>query len=148
MITYQVEENLTTEKIKAKDIGFQVSVSKVFSVTTETMWEFLLSEEGIAVWLGKFPIDDFDIQKPFVTEAGIEGKLTVFIPDCHLRLKWKPKHWQKLSTIELRVTNRKGKATVIFHQTGFFEIEKREEMRTYWKNIISKMMEKLKNKND
>jgi activator of HSP90 ATPase len=135
---------LTTEK-KVKDLGFQVSVSKVFSVTTETMWEFLLSEEGIAVWLGKFPIEDFEIQKSFVTEDGIEGKLTVFVPNCHLRLKWKPKHWQKFTTIELRVTNRKGKASVIFYQAVFFEIEKREEMRIYWKNIISIMIDKLKN---
>lgn len=136
---------MTTETTKIKDLGFQVSVSKVFSVNTETMWEFLLSEKGIAVWLGKIQIDDFEIQKPFTTDEGIEGKLTVFVPDCHFRFKFKPKHWQKPSTVELRVTNRKGKASVIFHQTGFFEIEKREEMRTYWKGIISKMNDVLKN---
>ena len=137
--------NASEKTAKIKDFGFQVSVSKVFSVSTETIWEFILSEGGIAVWLGKMCIDDFEIQKPFITDEGIEGKLTVFVPNCHLRLKWKPKHWQKLSTIELRVTNRKGKASVIFHQTGFFEIEKREEMRTYWKSIISKMNDELKN---
>jgi activator of HSP90 ATPase len=131
--------NLTTETKKIKDLGFQVSISKVFPVSTERIWEFILSEEGINIWLGSISIDDFEIHKPFITDEGIEGKLTVFIPNCHLRLKWKPKHWQKLSTIELRVTNRKGKASVIFHQTGFFEIEKKEEMRTYWKNIISEM---------
>jgi activator of HSP90 ATPase len=134
---------LITEPKKEKDLGFQVSVSKIFAVNTEKMWEFLLSEEGIAVWLGKFPIEDFEIQKTFITEEGIEGRLTVFVPNCHIRLKWKPKHWQKSSIIELRVTNRKGRASVVFHQTGFFEIEKLEEMRTYWKNIISKMIEKL-----
>ncbi len=134
---------MTTETIKVKDLGFQVSVSKVFSVNIEKMWKFLLSEEGIAVWLGKISIDDFEIQKAFLTSEGIEGKLSVFVPNCHLRLKWKPKHWQRLSTIELRVTNRKGRASVIFHQTGFFEIEKREEMRTYWKGIISKMNDEL-----
>jgi uncharacterized protein YndB with AHSA1/START domain len=136
---------LATKTIRVKDLGFQVSVGKVFSVSTEIMWEFLLSAEGIAVWLGKFPIEDFEIQKSFVTEEGIEGKLTTFVPDCHLRLKWKPKHWQKFTTIELRVTNRKGKASVIFYQGFFPEIEKREEMRIYWKNVISIMVDKLKN---
>ncbi|MBV5313558.1 MAG: SRPBCC domain-containing protein [Prolixibacteraceae bacterium] len=135
--------NVFEKTVKIKDLGFQVSISKVFSVSTETMWEFLLSEKGIAVWLGTMSIDDFEIQKPFTTDEGIEGKLTVFIPNCHLRLKWKPKHWEKLSTIELRVTNRKGRASVVFHQTGFFEIEKQEEMRTYWKSIILKMNDEL-----
>lgn len=130
---------------KNKDLGFQVSVRKTFSVSTETMWEFLLSQSGIEVWLGKINIDDLEIQKTFISDEGIEGKLTVFIPNCHLRLKWKPKHWQKLSTVELRVTNNKGRSSVVFHQTGFFEIEKIEEMRTYWKSIISNMNEKLIN---
>ena len=130
---------------KNKDLGFQVSVRKTFSVSTETMWEFLLSQSGIEVWLGKINIDDLEIQKTFISDEGIEGKLTVFIPNCHLRLKWKPKHWQKLSTVELRVTNNKGRSSVVFHQTGFFEIEKIEEMRTYWKSIISNMNEVLIN---
>lgn len=130
---------------KNKDLGFQVSVRKTFSVSTETMWEFLLSQSGIEVWLGKINIDDLEIQKTFISDEGIEGKLTVFIPNCHLRLKWKPKHWQKLSTVELRVTNNKGRSSVVFHQTGFFEIEKIEEMRTYWKSIISNMNEVLMN---
>jgi activator of HSP90 ATPase len=131
---------------KTKDLGFQVSVRKTFSVNTETMWDFILSEKGIGVWLGKINIDDFELQKPFATKEGIEGKLTVFVPNCHLRLKWKPKIWLKFSTIELRVTNTKGRASVVFHQTGFFEIEKREELRIYWKNIVSKMNDELKNK--
>lgn len=126
-----------------KDLGFQVSVRKTFSVSTETMWDFLLSEKGIGVWLGKINIDEFERQKAFTTEEGIEGKLTVFVPNCHLRLKWKPKIWLKFSTIELRVTNTKGRASVVFHQTGFFEIEKREELRIYWKSIVSKMNEAL-----
>jgi activator of HSP90 ATPase len=126
-----------------KNLGFQVSVRKTFHVNTETMWDFILSKHGIGVWLGKINIDDFELQKPFTTEEGIEGKLTVFVPNCHLRLKWKPKIWLKYSTIELRVTNTKGRASVLFHQTGFFDIEKREELRIYWKNIVSKMTVEL-----
>jgi activator of HSP90 ATPase len=135
--------NVNEINTKTKDLGFQVSVRKTFSVSTETMWDFILSEHGIAVWLGKIKIDDFEIQKPFTTAEGIDGKLTVFVPNCHLRLKWKLKTWSKYSTVELRVTNTKGRASVVFHQTGFFEIEKREELRIYWKNVVSKMMDEL-----
>ena len=58
---------LKSDKIKvSKDLGFQVSVCKTFSVSTETMWEFLLSQSGIEVWLGKINIDDLEIQKTFI----------------------------------------------------------------------------------
>ena len=68
---------LKSDKIKnSKDLGFQVSVCKTFSVSIQTMWEFLLSETGINIWLGEINIDDFELQKQFATKAGIEGKLT------------------------------------------------------------------------
>ncbi len=136
---------MTNPPKKEKDLGYQVSASKVFEVNTAVMWDFLLSQNGINIWLGKIDIDDFEIQKPLITECGNECKLTVYVPNCHFRFKFKPKHWQKASTVELRVTNRKGKASVIFHQTGFFEIEKKEEMRLYWKKILAEIIKELCN---
>jgi hypothetical protein len=134
----------TFEKIKTKkDLGFQVSVSKTFNVSTQTMWEFLLSENGITIWLGEINFEDFGIQKQFVTKEGIEGKLTVFVPDCHLRLKLKPIGFEKALTVELRVTNSRGKAKVLFHNTGFYKIEQVEQLRNRWKHVISKMATEL-----
>ncbi|HOY12320.1 MAG TPA: SRPBCC domain-containing protein [Saprospiraceae bacterium] len=134
-------------KIKIiKDLGFQVSVSKTFPINSDAMWELLLSEKGISVWLGEIDVNDFEIQKPFVTKAGIEGKLVVYIPDSHLRFRWKHNNWEKYSTVELRLTPLKGKTNVIFHQTDFYKIEQKEELRNYWKNVISNMMKELANK--
>jgi hypothetical protein len=107
------------------------------------MWEFLLSEEGINIWLGQINMDDFEIQKPFVTKEGIEGKLTVFVPDCHLRIKWKPVNFDKALTVKLRVTNSKGKAKILFYNTGFYKMEELEILRSYWKLVISKMNTEL-----
>jgi activator of HSP90 ATPase len=132
---------------KTKDLGYQISVSKVFPLPTHKMWDFLLSDLGIATWLGKISLEDFELQKQFVTDKGVEGKLTVFVPDCHLRFKWKPSNWDKQSTVELRVKNSKGKSSVIFHHTGFYKIELQEELRQYWKEIITKMIDELKIQN-
>lgn len=136
---------MTNTTIKEKDLGYQVSVSKVFSVSTVVMWDFLLSQEGINLWLGKIDIDDFEIQKPLVTESGNEYKITVYVPNCHFRFKFKPMHWAKASIVEMRVINRKGKAGLTFYQTSFFEIENREEMRMYWKGVIPKMTTSINN---
>jgi activator of HSP90 ATPase len=130
---------------QTKDLGYQVSASKTFKVSTEIMWAYLLSEQGIHTWLGEINVDDFEIQKQLLTKTGIEAKLTVFILDCHLRLKWKPKHFEKTSTLELRVTNTKGQAKVIFHHTGFYKIEQQEELRSYWKNVIANINLELTN---
>jgi hypothetical protein len=124
---------------QSKDLGYQVSVSKTFGVSTQAMWEFLLSDHGLEVWLGKISSGAFDLMQEFVTQDGTQGMLRVFVPDCHVRYKWKPSTFEKPSTVELRVVNAKGKAKVIFHHTGFYQKEQQEILRTYWKNVISRM---------
>ncbi len=138
-------EQVKTEKLK-KDLGFQVSVTKVFPVSTEILWEFLLSKTGLYIWLGEIDLDDFELQRPFVTNEGIEVKLTVFVPDSHLRFKRKPKQWDTPATVELRVTKSKGKSSLIFHITGFFKIEQKEELRAYYKSVISRIFVELVDK--
>lgn len=132
---------------KPKDLGFQVSVTKTFNLNTEVFWEFLLSEKAISIWVGEINFDDFEIQKSFITKEGIEGKITVFKTNCHIRFKWKPSTWKKESTVELRITNAKGKARLIFHHTRFFKIEQKEELRSYWKNVMKKINTELINSN-
>jgi len=132
---------------KNKPIGFQLGISKTFAVSYNVMWEFLLSEKGISVWLGEIDYNDFEINKKFITKKGIEGKLNVFKPDSHLRLAWKPKHWVKSSIIEMRITNSKGRAKIVFHHTNLYQLEQRTEVKEYWSDIILTIDNVLKNKN-
>jgi hypothetical protein len=43
------------------------------------------------------------------------------------------------STVEIRVTHSKGRAAVVFHQTGLFDVEKREALIGYWKGVVGRM---------
>jgi hypothetical protein len=56
-----------------KDLGYQIGVRKTFTVSTERMWDFLLSESGIAIWLGQIDLYDFELHKPFKTTEGRRG---------------------------------------------------------------------------
>jgi activator of HSP90 ATPase len=138
-----MEEKDQTD-LQPKNLGFQYSIRKTFQVSVDVLWEFILSEQGILVWLGTMDIADFELNKSFKTQEGIEGKITTFKPDCHFRMSWKPPHWDKPSIIELRITNNKGRAAIVIHQTRFFEFEKREEMKIYWSNVIERMIVELK----
>jgi activator of HSP90 ATPase len=131
-------------KDNIKNLGFQYSIRKTFPVAVDRFWEFLLSEQGISVWLGTIQMPDFELKKLLRTSEGIEAKITTFKPDCHFRMSWKPPHWNKPSIVEIRITNYKGKASMVIHQTRFFEFEKREEMKVYWEKIIEKIGVELK----
>jgi activator of HSP90 ATPase len=119
-----------------KNVGFQFSITKTCAVSVDTAWDFLLSESGIAMWLGDIHFDDFELNNPLTTKAGIEAKITIFKADSHLRLAWKPKHWDNNSFIEIRVLTNKGRAKLGLLHTHMTSIEQREEVKAYWAKIM------------
>ncbi len=57
---------------QTKDVGFQIGVRKTFPISIEMAWSFLFSEEGLRVWLGNINLDEFQVNKTYKTEEGID----------------------------------------------------------------------------
>lgn len=52
-----------TENIgHTKDVGFQFGIRKTISVPTEKVLDFLFSENGLNIWLGKLK-NDLELKK-------------------------------------------------------------------------------------
>jgi len=60
-----------------KDVGFQFGIRKTIPVSTEKIWDFLFSENGIT------------------------GFIRIFKPNSHIRLNWKPKSWGNMLTVQI-----------------------------------------------
>lgn len=121
------------------DAGFQIGVRKTFAVPVENVWNFLFSEAGLSTWLGKISLENFELGKPYKTEEEIEGKVSVFKPNSHIRLTWKPKYWTNSSALQIRVIPSKEKTTISFHQDKLLDNQQRDEMKKYWDGVIVKI---------
>ncbi len=126
-----------------KNVGFQFSITRTYAVSTDAAWDFLLSESGVAIWLGTIDFQDFELNNPLTTAEGIEGKITIFKADSHLRLAWQPRHWSNISSIEIRVFDVKGRAKIGLLHTRMRDVQQREEVKAYWNKIFEKMGSKL-----
>ena len=124
---------------QTKDAGFQIGVRKTFDVPAETSWDYLFSEAGISTWLGNVHLEALELNKAYKTKEGIEGKVTVFKTGSHIRLTWKPKHWENTSFLQIRVIPGKGKTTISFHQDKLLDSQQRDEMKKYWDAVIQKI---------
>ena len=122
-----------------KNVGFQFSITKTCAVSPDVAWDFLLSETGIALWLGDIDYNDFELHKPMITKAGIDAKITIFRADSHIRLAWKPAHWPNNSFIEIRVLINKSRAKLGLLHTHMISVEQRAEIKAYWQPIMEKM---------
>lgn len=127
---------------QTKDVGFQFGLRKTFPVSSEEMWNFLFSEKGLKIWLGKLKTE-FELKKHYETENGITGFVRVFNPYSHIRINWKKKDWNNLSTVQIRVLNNKEKSTFSIHQEKLLDAEQRAEMKEYWNVIMNKVTNEL-----
>jgi len=132
---------------QTKDVGFQFGIRKTFAISSDEMWEFLLSRKGLEIWLGELETE-FDLQKEFKTKNGVNGFVRVFKPNSHIRINWQKKNWENLSTVQLRVIGKNEKTTVSFHQEKLLDSIQREEMKEYWNRVMNKITNKLKKENN
>lgn len=122
-----------------KNVGFQFSITKTYAVSVNKAWDFLLSESGVSMWLGYINFNDFELNNPLITKAGLEAKITIFKADSHLRLAWKPAHWDNVSFIEIRVLTNKGRAKLGLLHTHMTSVAQRTEVKAYWTKIFDEM---------
>jgi activator of HSP90 ATPase len=136
---------LETKKIVGltKNSGYQISVTKIFNVSYDTMWDFILSEEGINIWLGKSDMIDFELNTPFKTLTGIEGQLKSFKPGVNFKLTWKAADWTNTSKVEIRIDNKNGRARLGILQSFLTSLDQRSSQKKHWDNVIVNVSKEL-----
>jgi activator of HSP90 ATPase len=122
-----------------KKVGFQYSIIRTHAVSTDAAWDFLLSETGVSIWLGKVNFNDFELNNVIKTAEGIEAKITIFKADSHLRLAWKFAHWVNNSYVEIRVFEAQGRAKIGLLHTHMIDAQQRAEVKDFWGKIFQEM---------
>jgi uncharacterized protein YndB with AHSA1/START domain len=122
---------------QTKSTGFEFGLRKTFPIPLPAVWQYLMSPEGIRIWLGDSP--DFRLEKgaAYHTVDGATGKVTTFNPEVNVRLTWQPVGWSKPSTLQVRVIAAGEKTTVSFHQENLPDAQTREAMLERWKRVAT-----------
>lgn len=122
-----------------KDVGWEIGCRKTFPVSAHQAWDYMFSDEGLATWLGKTQ-QEVAIKESYSTTNGTEGVIRVFKPFSHIRMTWKKKGWENVSTLQVRVMDAaNGKATISFHHEKLLNSEQREEMKAHWDKVLEKI---------
>ncbi len=127
-----------------KDTGWQMGVRRSFPGDVNMLWDFLFSDEGMRLWLGK--VNDMKWEKGFEykTSNGTQGVVRVVNIFSHVRLTWKKKDWDNFSTLQVRTIKGNNKTTISFHQDRLENEAQREEMLAHWEKVLSNIDKKLK----
>ncbi|MBB6672181.1 SRPBCC family protein [Cohnella nanjingensis] len=126
--------------------GFQIGVRRTYPISPERAWAFLLSPEGLKLWLGELSQLELQAGHRYTTEEGTTGELRVVNPVRQLRMTWQPKGWEQHSTLQIRLipsSSDPEKTTISFHQEKLRDAHAREAMKRRWEEVAAGIMEKV-----
>jgi activator of HSP90 ATPase len=124
-----------------KAAGWEMGIRKTFEIDPLEAWSTLFSEEGISVWLGNLKGEPLEVGQDYKTTTDITGKVKVLKQNSHVRLTWKKKDWDNVSTLQLRIIGANKKTVVSFHQENLADEAQREEMLARFSKILDKIGE-------
>lgn len=124
--------------------GWQIGVSKTIDRPIETVWDFITSPDGVAIWLGEGVTVVPERGAGYETKAGVRGETRGFRERDRVRLTWQPPNWTHDTTLQLTVSPAgEGRARLVVHQERLADAAEREQQRRHWQAVINSLAEAL-----
>jgi uncharacterized protein YndB with AHSA1/START domain len=120
---------------KTKGAGWQIGVSRTVPVDLDDVWSYLISTDGLAVWLGQDLNTPFKVGDEYRTADGTRGQIRSLRPHDRIRLTWQPPDRQDDATVQIAVTPAATGCTIRFHTERLYDSSEREHMRAHWRAI-------------
>ena len=128
---------------KTRDAGWQIGVSRTVHVDLDTAWDFLISQPGIAIWLGSGVEPPLRVGDGYVTDAGVRGEVRSVRERDRVRMTWQPPDRSKAATLQVALRQAATGCTFRFHAERLADSDERERMRSHLKAIAGRLEEEL-----
>ncbi|WP_199191407.1 SRPBCC family protein [Amycolatopsis sp. CA-126428] len=134
---------MTSSVGKTADVGWNIGVSRTLPYPAEVVWDFLVSREGVTIWLGPGVELPREPGEEYETANGTVGEIRSFAEGDRVRLTWRPSDWDHDSTVQVRLSGAGAKTTLRFHQEWLADAEEREQQRAYWQDVTERVVAAL-----
>jgi uncharacterized protein YndB with AHSA1/START domain len=128
---------------KTMDAGWQIGVSITVRRNAVDVWDYLMSRDGLAAWLGHGVEFHGGKGEPYETGEGTHGELRSYRPLDRIRLTWQPQDWDHETTVQIAIDDKGDRTRVVFHQERLADAEERRRQRDHWKAVSDKVRHDL-----
>lgn len=125
-----------------KDAGWQIGATRTFPAEIETAWDFLLSEEGLEIWLGA-GVTSLQQGESYAAADGTSGEVRSLRSGDRVRLTWQPEGRGEDATVQMALRPASSGCAVRFHTERLSSADEREEMRRHWHSVLDRIGEML-----
>ena len=128
-----------------KDTGWQIGLRRTLSIPAPVLWDWMLSPDGITVWLGQ--IVDFQMEPGtgYQLVDGTVGEIRVYKPGSHWRMTRLPSggDYPRPSVMQIRILESGEKSTLAFHEEHLPNQEERSTRRQFYLGVVEEIKERL-----
>jgi uncharacterized protein YndB with AHSA1/START domain len=129
---------------RTRDAGWEIGVSKTIDRPVETVWSFLTSPPGVAIWLGEGVTVSPERGVGYETAAGVRGETRSYHELDRVRLTWRPPGWTHDTTLQLAVSYAgTDRARLVIHQERLADATEREQQRRHWQAVLNALVDAL-----
>ncbi len=143
---------------------YSLTATKSIHVAAKSLWKFLCSPEGLALWLR--PLSEVDVKAGTVFEAEgcVFGEFRTVKPGSHLRMTWQETDWDRSTTVLVSVIPRpaavtgpratksgrstpsesqnassSGKSILVIQHERIHDGRIQIQMRQHWKDVLERI---------
>lgn len=121
-----------------RDAGWEIGVSRTFPLPPAAVWDFVVSPEGVALWLGPGVLLPTEKGQTYETADGVTGELRGYRPGDRVRLTYGP------TTLQVAVSaSGEGRTVLRFHQERMADAAERERRRAHWRAVMDEVQRSL-----
>lgn len=127
-----------------RETGWQIGLRRTLSVPAEILEDFLLSPEGIKIWLGPGSPFTFSKGARYKLFDGTSGEVRVLKRGSHWRITRLPpdKTYSRPATIQIRIISKGDRAILAFHEENLPDQAARETRRLFFMEVIEKIKDR------
>lgn len=123
---------------------YSLSVTKTLNCDAQTLWKWLVSSQGLAIWLTPMSPIQFAKGAQFEVEGGIFGEIRTFKKDLRMRLTWQEEEWSRAAILQIYIVSRPNKkCLMVFTHEGLKTARAKEEMRVHWREKLIQISDTL-----
>ena len=120
---------------------YSTVATKTFPLSQKKMWDFMVSPEGLEIWLSPMSPLIVKPKEQYEIEGGIFGEIRTLKKPKRIRLTWQNMEDLKKTVVQLWIVPRpKGKCVVVFQHEKLPNAKAKEKMLKHWKEVLKNLM--------
>jgi uncharacterized protein YndB with AHSA1/START domain len=119
--------------------GWEIGVSRTIPVDRDAAWAFLVSPQGLSLWLGDGVPVPLEQGMSYATSGGTVGEIRSVHVNDRVRLTWRPWGRSAAAIVQLAVVETASGCVVRLHSERLDSADEREAMRAYWRGVLDRL---------